>query len=238
MDLTAISSIEDNLGFLGNRCKIGLVSIPWSNGYRGRNEFFYKEFIHGQSLFGNRKIFRNLRSYVVLKYIPKQEEVNRNIDIRVLLKSEDLETMRMILIPKIESIILNYDTIFEKRKGKLYVNDPKNLYTTSITVGLKHPTVLTFKPALFVDYVEEVSPCIDMYFNDSPYKTSINFNGIMGLIRLVRLLDLNTYSAQVIASLPSIELNTLLESSYESSLDRDSIFNQRGVTNIYQLNNK
>ena len=77
-----------------------------------------------------------------------------------------------------------------------------------------------------------------MYFNDTEYKTSISFDNIMGFIRLVRLMDLPSYSMQVVASLPSIELNTLLESSYESSLDRESIFNQRGVNNIYQLNNK
>ena len=77
-----------------------------------------------------------------------------------------------------------------------------------------------------------------MYFNDTEYKTSINFDNIMGFIRLVRLMDLPSYSMQVVASLPSIELNTLLEYSYESSLDRESIFNQRGVNNIYQLNNK
>lgn len=235
MELTSISSIEDFIGFLGNRVKLSVISIPWNNGYKGRNEFFYREFVHSQSRTSNRKIFRHIRSFVLMKYIPPEN--NRDVDIRVLLRSEDLESMRMILIPSFEKLLINYDNIFEKRKGKLYVNNA-NEYTTSITVGLKHPTVLTFKPSVFVSYTDEISPCIDMYFNDTEYKTSISFDNIMGFIRLVRLMDLPSYSMQVVASLPSIELNTLLESSYESSLDRESIFNQRGVNNIYQLNNK
>lgn len=206
-EIQNLSTITDFLGFLGSRAALSVVVVPWANSGNNTRNFYYKELKFSNDEFANRKITRNYKSYLVLKYVPRRDENVPEKDIpTIILHSGTLEMMRFIVLPKLEGIFYKYNDIFEVRRKKLYVNNPDNLYTIKFDVS--KDTMLILEPSIYVNFNDETNPCIDMYLNSTTYKTSMSFTDVMRFIRLIRLFDLDAYAASVVPPLPALPIGT------------------------------
>ena len=229
--IESVSSVSSELFWLGDKARVFACISPWTN---LRNEgkipsFFHSEFKHSSSDRANTKVSISLKNYIMIKYFDRN---NSKDNTNVILHSNNLEMMRMILVPKMEQIFMNFNKVFENRKGKIYVNNKNHMYNVAINIGQQQ--MLTFEPSLYRTSVDEVIPCIDMFFNDTKKNSSILLENMFEFIRFIRIFDIESYALTLLNTMPRVPLGTNLK-QYNGFEERSpsSPFSQKGVTNLY-----
>lgn len=190
--------IQDHLMLLGNRdnlAEINAVLILYvqrtaknrpgtDNKY---SEYYYSEVSYLSERFNTdtKKIRRRPDFFLSLENVRNLSEYHEFITIR----PKDMELMYIYLLPYFESVVANFDTIYETRANdKLYVNEEKSLM---IDIGYKP---IVFKCGINKNFTDDLVPTIDMFLNGNPKnKVSMNFDQVYNFMHFIRRFNCYTY---------------------------------------------
>lgn len=185
--------IQDHLMTMGTnailRVSVNLYSIK-KNGreyYKNEIQYFDKQ--------GNlaRKIARRIDGVLTIENMKPFNGKKEYIVIR----SSELELMRIILLPWFEHIIKEFNSIYQVLDDKLHIVRE----IAAIELDTPGNTKLWFKPGIYSnDYTEEVSPCMDMFLNDPENISKVPYDSIYGFMHILRTFQLHQYISTMLAS--------------------------------------
>lgn len=187
------NKIQDRLMYLGNNAVLSIVIMLYSEHEKYGRRYYYKEtkYLSNKTNMPTKKMSREFDSFLVLENLKPVGNVKEFITIR----GKDLELMRMFLLPKLEYIIQNFDSIYEMRDGKMYVTD--NIQPFEIDVGASKS--LLFVPGIRKMYSEELQPCIDMYFNgNTANMVYLSYAQVYEFMYLIRTFQIHQYAATML----------------------------------------
>lgn len=192
------NKIQDKIMFLGMNAVLKMNVVLYTGGYMDPNKgkkYYYSEVKYTDDEGINRKkINRSFDAYLTIENIRQTEGGTKE---SVVIRGAQLELMRLSLLPKLENMILNPESIFESRKGKLYVKQ-----TPATTIECSSGKFLLFAPGIHKLYNEDLQPCLDMYLNNETNVTSISFNTVLQLINFIRTFSIYQYACTMINFLP------------------------------------
>lgn len=189
------NKVQDRIMMMGNNAFLNMNLMLYSDSEKYGRRYYYKEFKYVSEKAGGevKKLLREYDAYMSLENI---KPVN-NIKEFIVIRGRDLELMRMALLPKLESIIQNFDTIYEMRGKKMYISD--SIKPFQIDVNNKP---LIFLPGIRKMYTEELLPCVDVYLNGNPENVvSMSFNQVYEFMYIVRTFQIQLYAASMLAYL-------------------------------------
>lgn len=193
------SKIQDNLMFLGHNAILKMNVLLYKTNRRGVNNtdrsYFYSETQY-LDMNGNlaRGIKRNYNAFLTLENLkPGGDGIKQSI----VIHANDLELMRMMLIPKLEHYIFMSENIFEYRDNKLYIND-NVVKPIQIDVG---NGAIWFKPAIHVNYDGSAMRAVNMYINSIKNVNTLTFKELFSFIYVIRSFDLFNYASNMLAYL-------------------------------------
>ena len=193
--------IQDRLLLLGNNVVLNMNIILYYQNSRKEQEYYYKEiqYLSKDNTIA-KKMVRQFDAFLSLDNIKPVGDYREYIVIR----GKDLELMRMMLLPKFEAIIQNFDQIYQTRNGKMYVSD--KIKPFQLDLGQK---CIVCVPGIHKTYSETVEPCIDMYLNGRESNSAyMNFNQVYGLMYIIRTFDLYMYASTMLAFLSRPPMGT------------------------------
>ena len=192
------NKMQDVLMFLGSNAVLKMNVLLYHinrRRYNGQPErqYFYRETQYLDQ-YGNlgRGIQRTYNAFISLENLkPGGDGIKQYIMIR----TSEIELMRIMLIPKLESYILNMSSIYETREGKLYVNEG---IVKTIQIELGEQTIW-FKPSVRKRYDGTVEPAVDMFLNNISNVNTLGYTEIYSLLNIIRTFDIFAYAANMLA---------------------------------------
>jgi hypothetical protein len=202
-DRLVYSTLQDTLVILGSNAILKMNVLLYREGKNNQRQYFYSEAQYmDKNGYLSRMMRRNINTFLTLENIAAVNGVREYIVIR----GRDLELLRMFLLPKLETIIQNFNEIFEMRDNKLYLNDI--VKPIEITFSSREKTIW-LKPGLHKLYSDEVVPCIELYLNSINNMSVLNFSMIYEFMYIIRTFDIYGYASNMISyfGIPPIGYN-------------------------------
>lgn len=219
------NKIQDRLMYLGNNAILNMVIMLYSDNEKYGRRYYYREVRYNSSSTNIpiKKITRDFDAYLTLENL---KPVN-NIKEFMIIRGRDLELMRMFLLPKLEYIIQNFDSIFEMRKGKMYVTDKVKPFA----VDIGSTKSLLFVPGMRKMYNDDMQPCVDLYLNSSSDNmVSLSFPQLYEFMYLIRTFQIHQYAVAMLNYLGRPPAGTNLFDVTEMQ-DYDNIANMEMTVN-------
>lgn len=155
--------------------------------YRNEVQYFDKK--------GNlsRKVVRKIDGVLMLEnmkpFAGKKEYI--------VIRSSELELMRIILLPYLENIIKDFNNIYQVANGKLHIVKEQ----AAIELSMPGDAKLWFKPGIYSNtYNDDVTPCMDMFINSPDNISKIPYDSIYAFMHILRNFQLHQYIATVLAA--------------------------------------
>lgn len=186
--------LQDTLMTLGTNAVLKVSANLYYEKKANNTRDFYKSEIQYITKNGKlaRKILRKIDGVLMIenmKAVGTKKEA-------IMIRAGDIELMRVILLPWFETVIREFHEIYAIREGKLYID--KEVNAIEIVIG---QSKIWFKPGMYSNqYTQEVSPCMDMYLNDTENVSKVPYDSIYAFMHVLRLLQLHQYIATMIAS--------------------------------------
>lgn len=219
------NKIQDRLMYLGNNAIINMVIMLYSENEKYGRRYYYREVKYNSNSINVpiKKISREFDAYITLENLKPVNGIKEFIIIR----GRDLELMRMSLLPKFENMIQNFDSIFELRKGKMYVTDKVKPFAVDIGATKS----LLFVPGMRKLYNDEMLPCIDLYLNSSSDNVvSLTFPQLYEFMYLIRTFQIHQYAVAMLNYLGRPPAGTNLYDATEMQ-EYDNIANMETTVN-------
>ena len=219
------NKIQDRLMYLGNNAIINMVIMLYSESEKYGRRYYYREVKYNSNSINVpiKKISREFDAYITLENLKPVNGIKEFIIIR----GRDLELMRMSLLPKFENMIQNFDSIFEMRKGKMYVTDKVKPFAVDIGATKS----LLFVPGMRKLYNDEMLPCIDLYLNSSSDNVvSLTFPQLYEFMYLIRTFQIHQYAVAMLNYLGRPPAGTNLYDATEMQ-EYDNIANMETTVN-------
>lgn len=206
-DLSLYSKITDDMMLLGTNMIVRMNVILYSNSEKYGRKYYYREvqYLDRTMEIPTRKISRSFEAFLSIENL---KAVNTHKEFFVI-RGRDIEFMRLILIPTLENMLTTYNEMYEFRKGKLYLTNPK---VANVNLGTEEfPKVLTFRPAIRKLYSDKLEPVLMVMINNDEQTASyVSYSTMFGFLYLIRTLQLDTYGAIMINSLGRPPLGSYL----------------------------
>ena len=192
------NKIQDKIMFLGMNAILKMNVVLYTGGFMDPNKgkkYYYGEVKYTDDEGINRKkINRTFDAFLTIENIKQTEGGNKE---SVIIRGAQLELMRLTLLPKLEKMILEPETIFESRNNKLYVKE-----APATTIECSNNKFLVFAPGIHKLYNEDLQPCLDMYLNNEMNINSMSFNTVLQLINFIRTFSIYQYACTMVNFLP------------------------------------
>lgn len=215
------NKIQDRIMFLDNNCIINANLILYSNSEKYGRRSYYKEIEYNDKNDNYvRKINRDHDCYLTIENI---KAVNGTKEF-IIIRGRDLEFLRIILLPYLNSYLDNINSIYKKRDGKMYIDD-SSLGGQRKFMLISNTNILCFSPGVRKNmYDDEYEQCIDMTINDNINNIiKISQSSLYELIYLIRTFQIQLYGASMLNYLTRPKFGT-------NSIDlTNGIYNERNV---------
>lgn len=188
------SRLQDILMTLGTNAVLKVNANLYYDKKSNNSREFYKSEIQYINKNGklSRKVLRKIDGSLMIE---NMKAFNGKKEI-VIIRAGDIELLRMILLPWFETVIKEFNEIYAIRDGKLYIE--KEVNAIELVLG---SSKLWFKPGIYSNtYTNEIIPCMDMYINNIENISKMPYDSIYGFIHIIRLFQLHTYIANMIAA--------------------------------------
>lgn len=216
------NSIQDFVMYVGNNAVLKICLKLYKN-KRNTREYYYDEYQYSdRNNYICRNINRNIDCYLVLDSFPDKETKEKE---SMILKGTDIELMKMMVIPHLESWVSNFNKLYEYRENnKLYlINYIKpievELFTKSLTGSSNK---LKFELGIFKTYTEELFPCIDIYMNTEYTRTQLVAKSIFDFLYFMKTIQLQTYASTMLAYFEKPPEDVNLDAVYNQSMQTQS----------------
>jgi hypothetical protein len=188
------NKFTDNLLYLGSNALLSMNVVLYKYSNDGSNrDYFYRE-VQYLDKFGNvcRKGTRNIDAFLTISNLTAVGGYKESIIVR----GRDLEMLRVFLIPKLETIIQNFQEVFQYRENnKLYVNET----IKPISIDMSGNKYLVFKPGVHKLYSEKVIPCMEMYLNSPDNISVLTFQTVYDFMYIIRTFQIQNYASNMLA---------------------------------------
>lgn len=187
------SRLQDTLMTLGTNALLK-VNVNLYNEKKSTPREYYRGEVQYVNRNGklSRKVTRKIEAVLLIE---NMKAFNGKKEV-VAVRPGDLELMRIVLLPRLEDILKDFNNIYSLQDGKLYIAKEKP--AVEIALG---PSKIWFKPGIYSNtYTDEISPCLNLSINDPDNVSKMPYDTVYAFMHILRLFQIQQYAATMIAS--------------------------------------